>query len=329
MMKREDLVRLIDARWPGWPVCSTVQLTSAGLEDRALTAAVRNGVLLRPRRGAYVRSAHWYGTKPWVREELRIQAHYVTTGGSARYSHVSAARLHGCHVWDAGSLVHVTTAYGNSAKSAGADVKAHRLPLAAGDVTVLRFVDGREILTTSLERTVLDCARILPLAQAAVIGDSALRTGADLKTMWRMLEQSPVVRGSRRTAELLDALDARSESAGETRTRLLLKSFGIHGFQPQHEIPTRSGLFRADLADPAGRVVIEFDGKGKYSDYRPTDQVLLAERARENVLTEDGWLFLRLDWNHLGEPAELQRRVRATLARAQQRTYPHALPATA
>ena len=137
-----------------------------------------------------------------------------------------------------------------------------------------------------------------------------------------MLEHSPVKRGSRRAATLLDSLDARSESAGETRTRLLLHSFGFVGFQPQYELPTRAGLFRADFADPRRRVIIEFDGKGKYSDFKPTEEVLLAERARENALAEEGWVVLRLDWQHLASPADIKRRVLAATARAQTQNRP-------
>lgn len=140
--------------------------------------------------------------------------------------------------------------------------------------------------------------------------------------MRRMLEDSPVKRGSRRAAAVLDSLDGRAESAGETRTRLLLRSFGVVGFQPQYELPTTSGLFRADFADPARRVIIEFDGKAKYAEYGPTDQVLLAERSRENALVEAGWIFLRLEWQHLDAPMELRRRLQATLARADMQKRP-------
>lgn len=181
--------------------------------------------------------------------------------------------------------------------------------LDAADLAILRTVDGREVLVTSLERTVLDCARILTLQQAAVIGDHALRKGAALDTMRQLLAQSPVKRGSRRALNLLAALDGRSESAGETRTRLLLHSLGMRSFLPQVDIATRAGLFRADFADPATKIAIEFDGRGKYTDYRPIEEVLLAERRRENALVEEGWLVLRLEWKHLARPAEVRRRL--------------------
>ena len=310
-MNSDKIQVLVDARWPAFPVASTRQLAAAGLEERVLTAAVRGGVLLRLRRGAYVRSAYWQGAEPWTKDALQIQAHFESTGGRSRYSHVSAARLHECHVWDVGPQIHVTMDYANSLKSAGNDVRTHRAALAPSELTALWTQDGREILTTSLERTVLDCARILTLEQAAVIGDHALRKGARINSMRQLLVQCPAKRGSRRALDLLDVLDGRSESVGETRTRLLLRSFGMQSFIPQVQIPTRNGLFRADFADPATKIVIEFDGNGKYTDYKPTDEVLLAKRRRENALVDVGWLVLRLEWKHLAQPAELKRRLLA------------------
>jgi hypothetical protein len=63
-------------------------------------------------------------------------------------------------------------------------------------------------------------------------------------------------------------------------------------------------------------MVIEFDGSGKYTDYKPTDEVLLAERRRENALIEEGWLMLRLEWKHLTRPGELRRRLAAMMDRS-------------
>ncbi|NUT69735.1 hypothetical protein [Pseudarthrobacter sp. C4D7] len=231
------------------------------------------------------------------------------------YSHVSAALLHGLIVWNGGSAVHVTTQYSNSTASAGKDVRTHKLPLTDADMASLWTPDGREILATSPERTVVDCARILPLDKAAVIGDHALRKGASLEAMRQLLNDSPVVRGGRRALAVLEVLDARSESPGETRTRLLLQSFGLRGFEPEVVIPTSEGLFRADFADPNALVIIEFDGIAKYTEYKATADVLLAERRRENALQELGWAVFRINWKQLDRPGELRQRLYAFLSR--------------
>lgn len=303
----------VDEKWPGTPIASSLQLAAAGFDDRMLTSAVRSGLLIRLRRGAYVRQLEWQAAKPWERDRLLITGHYESTGGLSRYSHVSAARLHGCRVWKSPPLIHITTGYSNSRSSAGTDVRTHRLPLADEERISLWTLDGREILTTSLERTVLDCARILPLDEAAVIGDHALHKGTSLEAVRQLLIESPTKRGSRKAANLLDMLDGRSESAGETRTRLLLHSFGLQNFIPQVEIRTREGLFRADFADPDARVIIEFDGRAKYSDYAPTEDVLLSERGRENALQELGWRVFRINWKQLDRPGELRHRLFAFL----------------
>lgn len=308
-MKPNKIRHLVEERWPKCHVASAAQLAGAGLESRMVAAAVEHGILLRLRRGAYVRRAYWNTLKPWDRDLLLVIAHYESTGGSARYTHASAAMLHACDVWDIGPLVHVTTQYSNSRTSAGSDVRTHRFPLSEDDLTSLWTSDGREILTTTLERTVLDCARILPRDKAAVIGDHALRKGASMEAMRQLLAESTVKRGSRRASDLLDVLDGRSESAGETRTRLLLASFGLTAFTPQVEIRTAEGLFRADFADPKERIIIEFDGRSKYTDYGPAEEVLLAERGRESALQELGWAVFRIRWEQLDRPAELRRRL--------------------
>ena len=46
-------------------------------------------------------------------------------------------------------------------------------------------------------------------------------------------------------------------------------------------------------------MALEFDGKTKYFDYRPTGEVLFAERRREKALMEQGWTFIRIEWKDL------------------------------
>lgn len=67
-------------------------------------------------------------------------------------------------------------------------------------------------------------------------------------------------------------------------------------------------------------IIIEFDGEGKYMDYEPTPAVLLAERRREALLMEQGWIFIRLRWSDLERPDDVRRRIEAAIDRARRRT---------
>lgn len=278
--------------------------------------AVRTGSIVRLRRGAYIRAVDWTGAKPWEQDKLRVQAHFLTTNAASTYSHVSAARLHDCWVWQGGPKVHVTMPFSTSRSNHGSDVVSHQLALEASDVVLLSTRSGRPIKTTSLARTVLDCARILELPNAVIIGDHALRKGLTVEGLRSTLDADPVKRGSARARRVLEALDAGSESAGESRTRLLLRGFDVPQPEPQLAIPTDAGSFRADFAWPEQRLILEFDGKYKYFDFRPTDEVIFKERQREKKLMELGWTFIRIEWPDLARPYELQARVVAALGRS-------------
>ncbi|WP_205787492.1 hypothetical protein, partial [Specibacter cremeus] len=244
-----------------------------------------------------------------------LKAHIVSADGAPVYSHSSAARINGLEVWGCGSKVHVTNPFTTNGRSNSAEVIAHTQPLAAEDVLVVEFA-GRFITVTSIEQTVLDCARLFGVPRAVVTGDHALHLGVDVDSMRRMLTESPVRRGSARARVLLDALDARSESAGESRTRWLMTSMRLPMPDLQVEIPTPLGLFRADFAWREFMLILEFDGDKKYLGTQPTAEVLLAERKRENALVELGWQFLRIEWKDLADPARLEARIRAALVRA-------------
>jgi very-short-patch-repair endonuclease len=127
------------------------------------------------------------------------------------------------------------------------------------------------------------------------------------------LDGRPGVRNLRR---VLAASDARSESPGETLTRDLITRLRLPPPEPQVKVLTRLGSHRLDFAWRQRRIALEFDGKTKYFDYRPTREVLFEERRREKALTEDGWLFVRVEWKDLFREQEfLARLMRAFASR--------------
>lgn len=314
-MEPRVALEIVGGRWPGRLIASTAELKAVGLDDRVLTACVRAGVLLRVRRGAYAVSSSWAQLSPWDQDDYRIDAHAAGSQGNPVYSHASAARLHGFATWNVGSQVHVLTS-ADSGASHGADAVGHRAALGEDETVRVRTRGGREVLATSPVRTVLDCARAYRPEEAAVIGDSALHSGLALGDLTASLQSSPIIRGSVRAARLLGLLDGRAESAGETRTRFLLSRLGVEPPEVQHCIGTPFGIFRADYAWPRIKVILEFDGRGKYYDYRPTAEALLLERRRETALMDLGWRVIRLTSADLERPDLVAERLAAVFEAA-------------
>lgn len=311
---------LLDERWPNVTVTSTHELAARGIDHRVLTEAGKRNEIVRLWRGVYARRATWRGLTPWEQDRLRIEAHWLSTNGTAVYSHASGARAHGLSTWDLGPKVHVTVPYSGSKSSHGIDVVAHSLAVPDADVARVALAPGRIATVVSAERAVADRARVLDIERAAIIGDSAMRRGVTIERVRAAAERSGAVRGSRKLEDLLAVLDGRSESAGETRTRLALAVAGLPTPELQYSIPTGQGVFRADFAWPELLVILEFDGDSKYSDYRPTPEALLNKRKREVALADEGWTVVRTRWSDLAAPWTLAARLEAAFARARKLT---------
>ncbi|MFE4198312.1 type IV toxin-antitoxin system AbiEi family antitoxin domain-containing protein [Paenarthrobacter sp. NPDC056912] len=323
-MQSRKLDALIATHWPDTVIATTTDLARKGVGDRALTQAVRCGKLIRLRRGAYIQAQDWRQRKPWEKDLLRIQAHHSNASRRSVYSHASAARLHGCSPWDAGSSVHVVTSFSPAQASSGEDVIAHGGPLEPWEILELQASWPRPVRVTSLERTVIDCARTMDFEQAVVVADQALRRGADEQLLQDYVDSGRITRGVRRVRRVLEAMDARSESVGETRTRVLLGRLGIHDAVLQLDVDTPLGRYRGDFGWMDRRVILEFDGRTKYFDYAPTEEVIFNERRREKALMDSGWEVVRIGWEHLGRPWDVERKVKAALER---RPYERRKPA--
>ncbi|MFQ4147232.1 hypothetical protein AAGW05_00805 [Arthrobacter sp. LAPM80] len=311
-MESRVLEQRLARAWPAWTaVAISSQLADAGFGERALATAVQCGLVVRLRRGAYVRTATWQQLKPWDREKIRLQAHLATAPGDPVYSYFSAARLHSLFVWNCGPLVHVTVPSASSGNGGPKDVAAHHEQLAGNETTSLTLHDGHVVTVTTLERTVFDCARTGGYAQAVIVGDHALRCGARLEVIWAMVNAAPGRRGVRRARRVLRSLDGRSESPGESRTRLIIAEMDIDQPVPQWELHAGNRLYRPDFVWEKQKMIVEFDGDIKYFNYQRTADVILEERKRERRLQELGWRFVRLEWADLANPREVKRRILA------------------
>lgn len=312
---------------------SRTTMLAEGWTDRALAEAVRGGGLHRVRRGWYA-DPSWESLRPEERHRALIRAVDQDTGGTAVFSHVSAAVLHRVPLYRAGRWLdraHMTTDAPRRISSAP-DVFRHRLPLPAGDVTE---IDG--IRCTSLARTVFDVIRMLPDEgavtaadageRARVLGEAETWAGAewdaDAAERWRgelaqRIDDAPGARGIRRARWVAPFGDGRAQLPGESVSRLQLHRLGFAPPRLQVEIAgPRGRRYFTDFAFDDFRTFGEFDGEGKYRDERmragrAVADVLLAEKRREDwIRGVTGWGLVRWGWEHCTTPGALARRLAA------------------
>jgi hypothetical protein len=138
---------------------------------------------------------------------------------------------------------------------------------------------------TSLARTVVDLGRSLPFDQAVAAGDAALRMGCPQDELADVLDLSrgrPGVTGARR---VVNFSDARSESPGESVSRVVF-----------HRLVGRS-----DFCWEEERTLGEFDGKVKYGRLlkpgESVQDVVLREKRREDAMRDLDWQMVRWGWS--------------------------------
>lgn len=315
-MDQEQLVKRIEQAWPAsCTVATTAQLSEAGVGGRLLAAALSRGIVVRLRQGAYVLTRYWLACKPWDRDKLAILAHIVTVPSDPTYGYFTAARLHGLFIWNCDAKVHMIVTAVPSATSGARDVVEHREHVVDAESERIVLKNGLHVRVTTMERTVVDCARIGGFEQAVIMGDHALSRGARMDVMQALVDANPGRRGIRKARRVLKALDGRSESPGESRTRLIIASMNIEQPVPQLELTVGDSRYRPDFVWEKQKLIVEFDGDIKYFGHNRTDQVILAERKRERRLMELGWRFVRLEWSDLAKPEEVKRRILAQYAR--------------
>ncbi|KQR01949.1 hypothetical protein ASF72_12330 [Arthrobacter sp. Leaf141] len=292
----------------------TGQLRAAGLNSRAVRQLVSSGGLVRLRYGCYIRGALWEKQSASLRSVQLIHAHaygtLTTSTGGFVYSHTSAARLHGLFLWNVDDLIHLLFRVRPSCERLGKDIRGHTRPFSDAEV-----ITRATLRVTTLERTTVDCALMLSYRQSLIIMDNALRLGADTSLMQAAADGLAGQRGIRNLRAALANADASAESAGETLTRELITRLQLPKPEAQVEVRSRAGWHRLDFAWKDKKVALEFDGKVKYFDYKPTAEVLFQERRREKALTEDGWFFVRVEWKDLFREQEFKQRVLTALGR--------------
>lgn len=308
------------------PVILTRDLTARGFDAHELARMRRRGELVRVRRGAYV-SAQPNSEDPddqVARAAQLASRHWQLIVGTlpqlyprAVISHGSAAVLHDLPVFpEAVGRLHLTR------DRAGGGVRrplihVHGSALPVEDVTVIDRVP-----VTSLARTVVDLARTLPYEQAVAVGDRALAQGLDTADLAVAVDQAMRRSGAAQARRVAAFIDGRSESVGESFSRVRFDRDGVPAPEMQLEVYDESGLFvaRSDFGWRTLRTLGEFDGREKYLRLRrPGESIeafVLREKQREDALRDLGWQVVRWVWADLFRPRVIADRLERAFQRA-------------
>ncbi|MGO5240490.1 hypothetical protein ACTQ1Z_06160 [Parolsenella sp. LCP21S3_E11] len=124
-------------------------------------------------------------------------------------------------------------------------------------------------------------------------------------------------RGIRNARRVLECMDGRAESGGESMVRARMIELGYKEPELQVEFPNPlepGHTYRADMLIRCGErlVVVELDGKCKYEDPemlvgRTPLRVLLDERQREALLTSHGVEVMRLRYEDVMDEGRFKR----------------------
>jgi very-short-patch-repair endonuclease len=255
---------------------------------RALAAAVRCGDVTRLTRGIY-------GIPGLAADLAAAIAH------DGVISHTSAAAGWRLPLLVSPPKPHITLPMNRNARS-GPPAVLHWGAVASAD---------RSRRRTSLLRTVLDCARILPFGEALAVADAALARGR--MTPEELQAAAIALRGPGRpnAVQVAAAASGCSESFLESMLRSLLVSAGIDGFEPQVLVDLGGLRVRVDLGHRWARVALEAEGyefHGSAGDFA-------ADCRRYDDLVAAGWLVLRFTYQQvLGDPEWVVATIRSAVA---------------
>jgi len=169
----------------------------------------------------------------------------------------------------------------------------------------------------------------VPFEAAVVVGDAGLGAArlpvAAVADALAYAERRPGHPAARRALEFLDG---RSESVGESRSRVALAALGFDAPELQTSLlgPDCEFLGRVDFLFADAGVVGEFDGKVKYGKYlregQDPGEAVFAEKQREDSIRDTGWEVVRWTWRDLADPAVIDARIRRALRRRDGRPRP-------
>ncbi len=281
-------------------VFTSQEAVHAGYRVEDIRAELGSRRWIRLRKGVYVERRVVVEAQPADRHLLDCVAVLLCLDPGPVLSHASAARLHGLVVpRNEGQDVRVTDV---EQWRRGRGYRVARAGLPGADVAPWLAYG-----TTTVPRTLVDCAREWSLTDAVIAMDAALQHRKLTRTALAAAVLAARHRAGIATAARAYGLcDGRAESPLETRGRLAIRGSGLPAPELQVELHDDEGFIgRVDGWYDDAAVVVEFDGRVKYLDPRdggsPGD-ALWHEKRREDRMRGHGVRFLRVANDDLGSP---------------------------
>jgi len=277
----------------------------------ALARAEARGELVRVHRGAYVAADTWSAAPAWEQFRLRCRAAALAHPGIV-LSHAAAAAMWGVPLLHHNRRIEVLASGPEAGRVSGAlHYRGTHLPAS-------RIIQMDGITVTDLARTLAELGARATFAEAVTALDWGIhprgtqRKPLTTKDVIRAAAvELGIVRGARRLARALEFADGRSESAGESLSRVLIVELGFELPDLQHEfLLPQLGVVRTDFRWAQQQIVGEFDGLSKYRAAelrggRTVEQVVVDEKLREDAIRREGEKVGRWIWADLWAPHRL------------------------
>lgn len=299
---------------------TVAQARASGVADAEMRRLLRGGVWVTLRRGVYVerRALDAARVNPERWHALQIAALLLALECDAVAAGTSAARILGLETLRPmpGELVVVTGEPVRHKRRDGYLLRSAELPRH-------HRASRHGVPITSGARTVADLARWLPLTEAVVIADSALRLGRmTLPELEAALRDCHDWSGIGRARQVRSLVDPNAESVLETVSRVAMYEQALPMPQTQVVIGDEARpVARVDFYWRQYGVIGEADGLGKYEPRGglTTREIVRSEKRREERLADLGFEIVRWGWEDARNPPRLACRLRAAFARAAER----------
>lgn len=292
-----------------------------GQDPRLLAKRCRHGELVRVRRGVYVPAEHWAALNDRQRHGVQAAALQDTAIKTPIFNGQTSALLWGLGIIGCPSQLCTVT----DDPVGGRSKHGIRRTLGSTTTGVCQLGD---VWVTDKARTAVELTSTLNFAEALAVVDSSRRSpsfsasteladwdkdrawgpAATLKELTGAMEHLRSESRRRRVSGVLDLSTDLAESPGESMSRAQMILLNVPSPELQASFTLKNGrIARTDFYWPELGLVGELDGQGKYlreelRGTRTIQDVVMAEKARENALRALGLNMIRWDWADMMNP---------------------------